>query len=289
MIRTVNFVGLGVMGMPMASHLVAKGFEVTAFSRSEATRDQARDRHIPTVDALSSLPSRADATITMLPDGPDVESVLFSPGDLVARTEPGSLFIDMSTISPDTARRLGSAVRDAGHRFLDAPVSGGQAGAENANLSVMVGGEESDFDDARVVLEAVGTTIVHVGPLGAGQVTKAANQMIVAGNLAILAEALVFVERNGIDRSAALEVLAGGLAGSTVLERKSPAMLKDDYTPGFRLALHAKDLGIVEESAQSMGLSLRVNELVTRIVRSLVEQGRDDLDHAALYLAAKEA
>jgi 2-hydroxy-3-oxopropionate reductase len=287
MVQKVNVVGLGVMGLPMAAHLSRAGLAVRGFARTEATRARARERGIDVVDALDALPVDADVIITMLPDGPDVEAVLFEPGGLVSRTAPGALFVDMSTISPDAARSIGERARERGHRFVDAPVSGGQAGAENASLSIMVGGEDADVQDARAVLEVVGSTIVHVGPLGAGQVTKAANQMIVAGNIAILAEALVFIERNGIDRARALEVLAGGLAGSTVLDRKSAAMLADDYTPGFRLALHAKDLGIVENSATARGLDLRVNELVTSIVREFVEEGNAGLDHAALYLAAK--
>jgi 2-hydroxy-3-oxopropionate reductase len=287
MVQKVNVVGLGVMGLPMAAHLSRAGLAVRGFARTEATRARAQERGIDVVDALDALPVDADVIITMLPDGPDVEAVLFEPGGLVARTAPGALFVDTSTISPDAARSIGERVRERGHRFIDAPVSGGQAGAENASLSIMIGGEEADVRDARGVLEVVGSTIVHVGPLGAGQVTKAANQMIVAANIAILAEALVFIERNDVDRARALEVLAGGLAGSTVLDRKSAAMLADDYTPGFRLALHAKDLGIVETSASVRGLDLRVNELVTSIVREFVDEGNAGLDHAALYLAAK--
>jgi 2-hydroxy-3-oxopropionate reductase len=287
MVQKVNVVGLGVMGLPMAAHLSRAGLAVRGFARTEATRARARERGIDVVDALDALPVDADVIITMLPDGPDVEAVLFEPGGLVARTAPGVLFVDTSTISPDAARSIGERVRERGHRFIDAPVSGGQAGAENASLSIMIGGEDADVRDARGVLEVVGSTVVHVGPLGAGQVTKAANQMIVAANIAILAEALVFIERNDVDRARALEVLAGGLAGSTVLDRKSAAMLADDYTPGFRLALHAKDLGIVETSASARGLDLRVNELVTSIVREFVDEGNAGLDHAALYLAAK--
>jgi 2-hydroxy-3-oxopropionate reductase len=287
MVQKVNVVGLGVMGLPMAAHLSRAGLAVRGFARTEATRARARERGIDVVDALDALPVDADVIITMLPDGPDVEAVLFEPGGLVARTAPGALFVDTSTISPDAARSIGERVRERGHRFIDAPVSGGQAGAENASLSIMIGGEDADVRDARGVLEVVGSTVVHVGPLGAGQVTKAANQMIVAANIAILAEALVFIERNDVDRARALEVLAGGLAGSTVLDRKSAAMLADDYTPGFRLALHAKDLGIVETSASARGLDLRVNELVTSIVREFVDEGNAGLDHAALYLAAK--
>jgi 2-hydroxy-3-oxopropionate reductase len=287
MVQKVNVVGLGVMGLPMAAHLSRAGLAVRGFARTEATRARARERGIDVVDALDALPVDADVIITMLPDGPDVEAVLFEPGGLVARTAPGALFVDTSTISPDAARSIGERVRERGHRFIDAPVSGGQAGAENASLSIMIGGEDADVRDARGVLEVVGSTVVHVGPLGAGQVTKAANQMIVAANIAILAEALVFIERNDVDRARALEVLAGGLAGSTVLDRKSAAMLADDYTPGFRLALHAKDLGIVETSASVRGLDLRVNELVTSIVREFVDEGNAGLDHAALYLAAK--
>jgi 2-hydroxy-3-oxopropionate reductase len=285
--QQVNFVGLGVMGLPMAANLVRSGFLVTAHTRSEASRERARARGITVVGHLADLPATPDFTVTVLPDSPDVNAVLFAPGGLAERTE-ASLFIDMSTIAPDAARAIGARLTSSRHRFLDAPVSGGESGAVNGQLSIMVGGDTEDFAQATRLFEALGTTIVHVGSRGAGQVTKAANQMVVAGNLAILAEALVFIEHHGIDPATALRVIAGGLAGSTVLERKSPAMVSGDFAPGFRLALHNKDLRIVGEAAARLALTLTVNDLVSGIVRDLVDSGRGSLDHSAIVLAARE-
>jgi 2-hydroxy-3-oxopropionate reductase len=289
MTQAVNFVGLGVMGLPMAANLSEQGFAVTAYTRSAGSRDRARARGLRVVDDLTELPSSAQFTVTVLPDSPDVEAVLLSPGALAERTEASSLFIDMSTIAPDAARGIASRLRLGGRRFLDAPVSGGEAGAVSGRLSIMVGGENDDFERARALFDALGTTVVHVGPVGAGQVVKAANQMIVAGNLAILAEALVFLERHELDVATALAVIAGGLAGSTVIDRKSKAMISGDFTPGFRLALHDKDLGIVRGATNDLGIALPVNDLVTDILHALVEDGRGDLDHSALLLAARES
>jgi 2-hydroxy-3-oxopropionate reductase len=286
--QQVNFVGLGVMGLPMAANLVKAGFAVTAHTRSEASRERARSRGINVVGDRSELPRTPDFTVTVLPDSPDVNAVLFGPDGLADRTE-ASLFVDMSTIAPDAARTIGERLSSNGHRFLDAPVSGGEAGAVNGQLSIMVGGHSGDFARASRLFEALGTTVVHVGGTGAGQVTKAANQMVVAGNLAILAEALVFIEHHGIDAATALRVIAGGLAGSAVLDRKSPAMLGGDFTPGFRLTLHDKDLRIVGEAAAQLGITLTVNDLITGIVRQLVDSGRGGFDHSALVLAAREA
>jgi 2-hydroxy-3-oxopropionate reductase len=284
----VSFIGLGVMGRPMAKNLGDGGFEVIAHTRSGGSRDRARAEGITVVDDIGGLPSAPDFVITVLPDAPDVEDVLFGAG-VHAASGSSALFIDMSTIAPERARGIAEQIGSSGAGFLDAPVSGGEAGAIAASLSIMVGGAAQDVERASGVFETMGKTIVHVGAHGAGQATKAANQMIVAGNLAILGEALVFLEEHGLDSAVALSVIGGGLAGSTVLERKSQAMLTGDYTPGFRLSLHAKDLGIVDRAAADRGIPLTINAAVTQIVRSLVATGRGDLDHSALYLAAREA
>jgi 2-hydroxy-3-oxopropionate reductase len=284
----VSFIGLGVMGRPMAKNLGDAGFEVVAYTRSGGSRDRARTDGIHVVDAIGDLPSSPDFVITVLPDASDVEDVLFGAG-VHAASGSSALFIDMSTIAPERARAIAERIGSSGARFLDAPVSGGEAGAVAASLSIMVGGAAEDVDRASGAFDAMGKMIVHVGAHGAGQVTKAANQMIVAGNLAILGEALVFLEEHGLDSAVALSVIGGGLAGSTVLERKSSAMLAGDYTPGFRLSLHAKDLGIVGRAAADRGIPLTVTSAVTQIVRSLVATGRGGLDHSALYLASREA
>jgi 2-hydroxy-3-oxopropionate reductase len=199
-----------------------------------------------------------------------------------AHAPANALVIDFSTIRPDVAVALAAEGRDRGFRVLDAPVSGGEAGAVEGTLSIMVGGTAEDFAAAQPVFDAVGQTIVHVGPAGSGQTVKAANQLMVAGHLGLLAEAITFLEAHRVDTEAALRVLGGGLAGSTVLQRKGPAMLARDFTPGFRIALHDKDLGIVTAAAREAGVVIPLGSTAAQLVASLKAQGDGGLDHSAL-------
>ena len=215
--------------------LVKGGHEVVGYNRSPDPVRRLEERGGRGADSLAAAVAEAEVVVTMLPDSPDVEAVALGDDGIYARARPGALHLDMSTIRPDVARRLAAAGAERGLRVLDAPVSGGEQGAIDATLSIMVGGDRGDFDDARPVLEAVGKTVVHVGPAGAGQTVKAANQLIVAGTLELVAEAIVFLEASGVDTEAAVQVLAGGLAGSAILERKAPAMLRRDFAPGFRV------------------------------------------------------
>ncbi|GAA1393150.1 2-hydroxy-3-oxopropionate reductase [Pseudonocardia kongjuensis] len=280
---TIGFIGLGIMGGPMARHLVAAGHEVTGFNRSpEKTR--------PLVDAggraagsVAEAVDGADVVALMLPDSPDVEAVLDGEDGVFATAKPGTLVIDFSTIRPDVARDLAERAAARGLRMIDAPVSGGQAGAENATLSIMVGGKADDVGAARPLLDAVGRTVVHVGPIGSGQTVKAANQLIVAGNIALLAEALVFLQAHGADLPAAVEVLGGGLAGSAVLTQKAQKMLDADYTPGFRIDLHHKDMGIVADAARAAGVVTPVGALVAQLVAATRAAGDGGSDHSALH------
>ena len=207
---------------------------------------------------------------------------------IFTHAKSGALYIDMSAIRPDVAVRLADAGKDRGLRVLDAPVSGGEAGAVEGSLSIMVGGEAADFEAAKPVLEAVGKTIVHVGPAGSGQTVKAANQLIVAGNIQLLAEAVVFLEAYGVDTEAALEVLGGGLAGSTVLNRKGANMLSREFAPGFRLALHHKDMGIVTSAAREAGVVIPLGSAVAQLIGALVARGDGGLDHSGLLKLALE-
>jgi 2-hydroxy-3-oxopropionate reductase len=202
--------------------------------------------------------------------------------EVFAAASPGTLVIDFSSIRPDVSAQLGADGQAKGFRVLDAPVSGGEAGAIDAVLSIMVGGDATDFEAARPVFEAVGKTIVHVGPHGSGQTVKAANQLIVAGNIGLLAEAIVFLDAYGVDLDAALEVLGGGLAGSTVMARKGASMLAHNFQPGFRIALHNKDMGIVTAAAREAGVAIPLGATVAQLVGSLNAQGDGGLDHSAL-------
>ena len=224
----------------------------------------------------------ASATSSMVPDSPDVREVLAGDGGVFESAKPGTLVIDFSSIRPDVTVELAGHARDRGFRLLDAPVSGGEAGAKAATLSIMVGGDKADFDAAAGVLNAVGKTIVHVGPAGAGQTVKAANQLIVAGNIELLAEAVAFVEAYGVDTQAALKVLGGGLAGSAVLNQKGANMLGRSFEPGFRIALHHKDLGIVTSAAREAGVVIPLGAVVAQLMAAALANGDGGLDHSAL-------
>jgi 2-hydroxy-3-oxopropionate reductase len=218
----------------------------------------------------------------MVPDSPDVEAATSGENGIFANAKQGALYIDMSSIRPDVSARVAELGRKAGLRVLDAPVSGGEAGAVEASLSIMVGGDAADFEAAKPVLDAVGKTIVHVGPAGAGQTVKAANQLIVAGNIELLAEAIIFLEAYGVDTKAAVEVLGGGLAGSAVLNQKAQKMLDRSFEPGFRIDLHHKDLGIVTAAAREAGVVAPLGAVVAQLMASARANGDGGLDHSAL-------
>jgi 2-hydroxy-3-oxopropionate reductase len=285
---SVAVIGLGIMGGPMAANLVTAGFEVTGYNRSPDKVEKLVDAGGRGAGSVAEAVRDADVIITMVPDSPDVEAVTGGDDGIFASARAGALYVDMSTIRPDVAVRVAEAGRAAGLRVLDAPVSGGEAGAVEGTLSIMVGGDAADFEAARPVLEAVGKTIVHVGPAGSGQTVKAANQLIVAANIEVLAEAVVFLEAHNVDLKAALEVLGGGLAGSTVLQRKGPNMASREFTPGFRLALHHKDLGIVTSAAREAGVVIPLGAVVAQLVAALVARGDGGLDHSGLLKLVTE-
>jgi 2-hydroxy-3-oxopropionate reductase len=269
----------------MAANLQRAGHDVVGVVRSGRSQQRAIEAGLSVTDDLAEAVGGAEFVITMLPDTPDVRS---SVAAAASHLVDGALVIDMSTIDPAATRAIKDNTLPAGVGMLDAPVSGGETGAIEGTLSIMVGGSAPDFDQAFPIFKSMGTTIVHVGPLGSGQVVKAANQLIVAGNIQMVAEAVVFLRAQGADLPSALEVIAGGLAGSTVLNRKRNAFLDGTFQPGFRLELHAKDLGIVQNSATNAGLSLPLTASVTQLVRALVARGDGQLDHSALLKLAME-
>ncbi|WP_428831009.1 2-hydroxy-3-oxopropionate reductase [Arthrobacter parietis] len=279
----VTVIGLGIMGLPMAINLVKAGHTVTGFNRSSDKMDKLVSEGGSAAASIADAVKDADVVITMVPDSPDVEGVVSGDDGVFANAKKGALWIDASSIRPDVAVELSRQARDAGLKPLDAPVSGGEQGAIDAVLSIMVGGEKEDFDAAQDVLTAVGKTIVHVGPSGSGQTVKAANQLIVAVNIGVLSEAIVFLEAYGVDTDAALKVLGGGLAGSKVLDQKGQKMLDRNFDPGFRLALHHKDLGIVTSAAREAGVATPLGAVVAQLVASLVNTGDGGLDHSGLF------
>jgi 2-hydroxy-3-oxopropionate reductase len=281
---TVAFIGLGIMGGPMAGHLIDAGYQVVGYNRSRSKLDRLVEKGARPADSAADAVREADVAITMVPDSPDVEAVTLGEDGIYAAAKPGLLHIDCSTIRPDVARQVAEAGARRGIRVVDAPVSGGEAGAEEGSLSIMVGGAEEDVAAAMPYLNVMGKTIVHVGPAGAGQTVKAANQLIVAGNIQLVAEALVFLEAHGVDTEAATEVLAGGLAGSAVLQRKAANMRAREFAPGFRIELHHKDLGIVTAAAREAGVAIPLGAAVAQLVGALRAQGHGGLDHSALLL-----
>ncbi|MFJ8885356.1 2-hydroxy-3-oxopropionate reductase [Streptomyces sp. NPDC102402] len=278
----VAWIGLGIMGSPMSENLVKAGYQVTGYTLEQDKVDRLVAAGGKGAASIAEAVRDADVVITMVPASPQVEAIAYGPDGILENARQGALLIDMSSITPQTSVDLASNAKDKGIRVLDAPVSGGEAGAIEAVLSIMVGGEQTDFDAAKPLLDTLGKTIVLCGPHGSGQTVKAANQLIVAVNIQACAEAVVFLEKSGVDLAAALDVLNGGLAGSTVLTRKKDNFLKRDFAPGFRIDLHHKDMGIVTDAARNVGAALPVGGVVAQLVASLRAQGDGGLDHSAL-------
>jgi 2-hydroxy-3-oxopropionate reductase len=279
---TIGFIGLGIMGSPMAANLVKAGYDVVGYNLHPDKVEKLVADGGRGAGSIAETVRESDVVITMLPDSPDVEGVVLGEDGILANAKPGQLYIDASSIRPDVSARLAEEGLRRGVRVVDAPVSGGEQGAIDATLSIMVGGSAEDFESARPILEAVGKTVVHVGPPGSGQTVKAANQLIVAGTIELVAEAIVFLEAYGVDMDAAVKVLAGGLAGNAILDRKAANMLARNFQPGFRLALHHKDLGIVQSAARAAGVVTPLGAVVSQLVASMVAQGDGALDHSAL-------
>lgn len=279
---TIGFIGLGIMGSPMSGHLVAAGHQVTGFDLSADSVAKLVAAGGTAAGSVADAVRGADVVITMLPDHPQVEDVVLGDGGVVELAARGTLLIDMSTIRPETSVAVAKAAAAKGIRVLDAPVSGGEAGAKQAALSIMVGGAEADFAAARPVLDVVGRTVVHVGPHGAGQVVKAANQLVVGGIYALVAEAIVLLEASGVDAKAGLDVLAGGLAANRILDLKRETMIAREFAPGFRIDLHHKDMGIALAAARQVDVALPVTGLIAQLIAAGRAQGYGSLDHSAL-------
>ncbi|OBA71982.1 2-hydroxy-3-oxopropionate reductase [Mycobacterium sp. 1554424.7] len=284
---TIAFVGLGIMGSPMACHLARAGHTVVGYNRSPERTAALIEAGGVAAGSIEEAVKDADVVAVMVPDSPDVQDVLASDAGVFAHAQPETLVIDFSSIRPDVTRELAEEATRRGVRLIDAPVSGGEAGAKNASLSIMVGGPARDFAAAKPILEVVGKTIVHVGPNGAGQTVKAANQLIVAGNIELLAEAITFLRAYGVDLDAAITVLGGGLAGSAVLDQKAAKMLARNFDPGFRIELHHKDMGIVTSAAREADVVIPLGAVVAQLMASALANGDGALDHSGLLLGVE--
>ncbi len=280
----IGFIGLGIMGAPMAGHLIAAGHSL--FLKSRRAVPEALIAAGGTACATAAeVASHADIVILMLPDTPDVEAVLFGEDGVAAGLKPGRTVIDMSSISPIATRDFAARIAERGGAYLDAPVSGGEVGAKNAALSIMVGGQPDAFARAQPLFAAMGKTVTHVGPVGSGQVAKVANQIIVALTIEAVAEGLLFASKAGADPAKVREAITGGLATSRILELHGKRMIDRSFDPGFRIGLHQKDLNLALEGARALGVSLPATALAQQLFSACVAHGGAAWDHSAMVRA----
>lgn len=278
----VGFIGLGIMGKPMARHLLNAGYPLVIHNRSRAAVEElAKEGAQPAANA-QEVAQRSEVIITMLPDSPDVELVYAGANGIFTGLKSATLLIDMSSISPLVARKLAADAKQRGCDMLDAPVSGGEAGAIAATLSIMIGGTSSAVARAMPIFEKLGKNIVHIGDTGAGQITKAANQMVVGATIAIISEALVLAAKAGVDPAKVRQALLGGFAQSKILEAHGQKVLDRNFTPGFRIRLHEKDMKIAMATGSEYGVPLLVTGVVGQMMTAMKGMGEGDLDHAGL-------
>jgi 2-hydroxy-3-oxopropionate reductase len=288
MSEKVGFVGLGLMGRPMARNLMQAGYDLVVYNRS---RDKVQELVAEGAEAAESpreAAENSDIVFTMLPGPPEVRKVVAGENGLLQGAREGSLLVDMSTSSPLLARELGQTAHEQGIRMLDAPVSGGDVGAIEGTLSIMVGGEEKDFERAKPLFEVMGKTIVHVGGTGAGQTVKSCNQIVVALVIEAVSEALVLSEKASVDPAKVIEVLSGGLAGTSVMDVKAEKILSRDFEPGGKVESHHKDLGIALEAGREHGVPLPVTAIVDGMFGALIAKGRSGWDHSSLLTLIEE-
>ena len=279
---TIGFIGLGIMGKPMARNLLRAGYSLVALNRSRGPVDELVAEGASAGVSPHDVASRTDVVITMLPDSPDVESVVGGDDGVLSALRPGALWIDMSTIAPATARGLSEKARARGAEALDAPVSGGEKGAIDGTLSIMVGGTEAAFERAQPIFQALGKNIVRIGESGAGQVCKACNQVVVGVTIEAVAEAFALATAEGVDFAAVRTALLGGFAQSKILDMHGQRMLDGNFKPGFKAVLHRKDMTIATSEGQAHGVELPAAELVRERFDELVKRGEGELDHSAL-------
>jgi 2-hydroxy-3-oxopropionate reductase len=282
MAERVGFIGLGIMGKPMAKNLMEAGYDLTVHNRSPQKAQELGEQGATVAESPKEIARNSDIIVTMLPDSPQVREVVTGEDGVLEGINEGSLIVDMSTISPVVTEEIAEAVKEKGASMLDAPVSGGDVGAIEGTLSVMVGGEEADFERARPLFGAMGETVTHVGPTGAGQVTKAANQVVVALTIEAVSEALVLGSAGGVAPEKILEVLSGGLAANKVMEVKREKFLSHKFDPGFRSELHHKDLGIALAAGREYGVVLPVTAIVDQMLLAMRKKGWGGEDHSAL-------
>jgi 2-hydroxy-3-oxopropionate reductase len=285
----VGFIGLGIMGRPMALNLLRAGYLLVVHNRTREKESELVSEGAESATSPRAVASACEVLITMLPDSPDVEAVYFGEDGVLAGAQSGQLLIDMSSIAPAVARAVYDAAREVGADALDAPVSGGDVGARDGTLSIMVGGSDDAFNRARPLFDVLGKTVVHMGDAGAGQTAKACNQILVAVTIEAVSEALVLASKAGVDPERLIEVLSGGLAGNKVMEVRRRNFLEHDFTPGFKLELHHKDLGIALRTARELGVYVPTTAIVDQMLAALKAAGDGGLDHSALLKVIEQA
>jgi 2-hydroxy-3-oxopropionate reductase len=289
MAEKVGFIGLGVMGKPMAKNLIEAGYDVVVYNRTREKAEDLASEGATVADSPKGVAEQSDIIITMLPDSPQVKEVLAGEDGVLEGVKEGALIVDMSTISPVVTEELSQKAQEKGASMLDAPVSGGDVGAIEGTLAIMVGGSEEDFERAKPLFEVMGKTVTHVGPSGTGQVVKAANQIVVALTIEAVSEALVLGSKGGVAPEKILDVLGGGLAGNKVMELKREKMLEHSFDPGFRIELHHKDLGIALAAGREYGVTLPVTAIVDQMLETLKMRGKGDRDHSAILTLIEES
>lgn len=278
----IGFIGLGIMGKPMAGHLIDAGYELVVHNRNRDAVDELVGRGATEAHSGKEVAEQSDIAITMLPDSPDVESVALGEGGIIEGAHEGLIFVDMSTIAPSVTTQVGEVLAGKGVQSLDAPVSGGDIGAQNATLSIMVGGDEDTFKTVKPLFDVMGQSAILCGPLGAGQTVKACNQILVAVTIAGVSEALTMGTKAGVDPIKIVQVLSGGLARCGVLENRGERMVNGDFDPGFRIRLHYKDLNIIQKTSNDFGVPLPVTSEVFELFKTAMIKGRGELDHSGL-------
>jgi 2-hydroxy-3-oxopropionate reductase len=278
----IGFIGLGIMGKPMAANLIKAGHELVVSTHNEAAASELAELGASTAGTPREIAEQVELVITMLPNSPQVRDVALGPDGILGGARPDLIYVDMSSIAPAVAQEVAQALGERGVKMLDAPVSGGEPKAIDGTLSIMVGGDREAFDQVHDVLAAMGSSVVHVGEIGAGNTTKLANQVIVALNIAAVSEALVLAQKAGVAPGAVVEAIRGGLAGSAVLEAKAPMMLAHEFKPGFRINLHIKDLNNAMDTSEDIGAPLPLTAAVLDMLRLLDAEDHGGEDHSGL-------
>ncbi|MCJ7825106.1 MAG: NAD(P)-dependent oxidoreductase [Anaerolineales bacterium] len=282
MVKRIGYIGLGLMGKPIVRNLMKAGFPLTVHNRSQTAVEELIKEGAESADSPRAIAEASDVVFTNLPDTPDVENVVFGEHGIMEGCHPGMIYIDNSTIKPETARKIAAALTERGAHALDAPVSGGDVGAKAGTLAIMVGGSEDAFEEARPIFEAMGKTITYVGESGAGQVAKACNQIMVAAQMVAMGELLLLAEKTGVNPERVIDAIKGGAAQCWTLDNKPPRLFDGNRSPGFKAYMQHKDLGIVLDTARSYGMPLPGTAVNQQLYEAMLQLGMRDLDNSAV-------